>query len=104
MNRSALYTSVALVSIFVFALAACAPTPTPTAAPPTAAPPRPSGTATTAAPAASPTIAVTNPTRPIEFVISTAPGGGSDIYARAMQGIIEKNKLSVQPYLPVNKP
>ena len=43
------------------------------------------------------------PTRPVEFVISTAPGGGSDIYARFMQGVIEKNKLSPQPVQPVNK-
>ncbi len=46
---------------------------------------------------------VTQPTRPVEFVISTAPGGGSDIYARFWQGIIEKNKLSPQPVQPVNK-
>src|SRR5438105_9635845 len=43
------------------------------------------------------------PTRPVEFVISTAPGGGSDIYARFMQGVMEKNKLSSQPVTPVNK-
>src|SRR3979409_2321645 len=54
--------------------------------------------------AASASVAtVTQPTKPIEFVISTAPGGGSDIYARAMAGIIEKNKLSPQPVTPVNK-
>ncbi len=54
--------------------------------------------------AASPTAeTMTQPTKPIEFVISTAPGGGSDIYARAMAGIIEKNKLSPQPVQPVNK-
>lgn len=104
MNRPVLYTSVALVFIFTIALTACAPAPTPTAAPPTAAPTRPAAAATTAAPAASPTVAVTNPIHAIEFVISTSPGGGSDIYARAMQGIIEKNKFSPQPYLPVNKP
>jgi tripartite-type tricarboxylate transporter receptor subunit TctC len=46
---------------------------------------------------------VQRPNRPVEFVISTAPGGGSDIYARFMQGIIEKNKLSPQPVQPVNK-
>jgi tripartite-type tricarboxylate transporter receptor subunit TctC len=46
---------------------------------------------------------VTQPTKPVEFVISTAPGGGSDIYARAMAGIIEKNKLSPQPVQAVNK-
>src|SRR5881296_1411683 len=64
-----------------------------------AAAPSPSATV-----AASPSVAtVTQPTRPVEFVISTAPGGGSDIYARAMAGIIEKNKLSPQPVQPLNK-
>src|SRR5438132_13605191 len=48
-------------------------------------------------------VAAINPTRPVEFVISTAPGGGSDIYARFMQGVIEKLKLSPQPVQPVNK-
>src|SRR5919198_819799 len=43
------------------------------------------------------------PTRPVEFVISTAPGGGSDIYARFMQGVMEKAKLTPQPVTPVNK-
>ncbi|MBA2370548.1 MAG: tripartite tricarboxylate transporter substrate binding protein, partial [Chloroflexi bacterium] len=43
------------------------------------------------------------PTKPVEFVISTAPGGGSDIYARLMQGIIDKAKLSPQPVNPLNK-
>ncbi|MBI3537387.1 MAG: tripartite tricarboxylate transporter substrate binding protein, partial [Chloroflexi bacterium] len=60
-------------------------------------------TAPTTVPPPPPTTAITQPSRPIEFVISTAPGGGSDIYARKMQGIIEKLKLSPQPYLPVNK-
>ncbi len=59
--------------------------------------PSPSGgTAPTAA-------TMTNPSRPVEFVISTAPGGGSDIYARAMQAIIETKKLSPQPVQPLNK-
>jgi tripartite-type tricarboxylate transporter receptor subunit TctC len=47
--------------------------------------------------------ALQQPTRPVEFVISTAPGGGSDIYARAMQAIIEEGKFSPQPVQPVNK-
>lgn len=47
--------------------------------------------------------AAPKPARPVEFVISTPPGGGSDIYARAMQAIIEKNKLTPQPVQPVNK-
>lgn len=58
----------------------------------------------TAAVGASPSVAtVTQPTRAAEFVISTAPGGGSDIYARFMQGIIEELKLSPQPVQPTNK-
>jgi putative tricarboxylic transport membrane protein len=70
---------------------ACAPAPAATPAP-------------TAAGSAAPSAAtVEQPSRPIEFVISTAPGGGSDIYARAMQGIIEKNKFSPQPVQPLNK-
>src|SRR6267378_6592534 len=53
---------------------------------------------------ASPSVStMQQPTRPIEFVISTAVGGGSDIYARAMQAIIEESKLSPQPVQPVNK-
>ena len=43
------------------------------------------------------------PTKPVEFIISTAPGGGSDIYARKMQSIIDTLKLSPQPVTPVNK-
>jgi putative tricarboxylic transport membrane protein len=46
---------------------------------------------------------VTQPTRPVEFVISTGPGGGSDIYARFMLGVIEEQKLSPQPVQAVNK-
>ena len=56
------------------------------------------GTATTAASAA-----LIPPTKPVEFIISTAPGGGSDIYARKMQSIIDTLKLSPQPVTPVNK-
>ena len=59
----------------------------------------PSGSAA----ASASTSTVTQPTRPVEFIISTAPGGGSDIYARFWQGIIEKNHLSPQPVQPVNK-
>ena len=44
------------------------------------------------------------PKQPIEFVIQTSPGGGSDQYARYWIGIIEKYKLSPQPVIPVNKP
>jgi tripartite-type tricarboxylate transporter receptor subunit TctC len=63
-----------------------------------------------ASPAASPSptgggsaAASVQPTHPVEFVISTAPGGGSDVYARIWQGIIETQKLSPQPVQPLNK-
>jgi tripartite-type tricarboxylate transporter receptor subunit TctC len=63
------------------------------------APPAPGGGASAGGGAA----AAQQPTRPVEFVISTAPGGGSDIYARFMQGVMEKSKLAPQPVTPVNK-
>ena len=44
------------------------------------------------------------PTRPIEFIIQTSPGGGSDTYARLWIGIIEKYGLSPVPITPVNMP
>jgi tripartite-type tricarboxylate transporter receptor subunit TctC len=61
------------------------------------------GGASPSAPASPSAATVQQPTRPVEFVISTAPGGGSDIYARAMQAIIEEGKFSPQPVQPVNK-
>ncbi|MBA2450522.1 MAG: tripartite tricarboxylate transporter substrate binding protein, partial [Chloroflexi bacterium] len=48
-------------------------------------------------------IAGAPPTRQVEYVISTNPGGGSDIYARFMIGVIEKYSLSPQPFLPINR-
>jgi tripartite-type tricarboxylate transporter receptor subunit TctC len=69
-----------------------------------------SACATANAPAATPTssgsttaAAAVQPTHPVEFVISTAPGGGSDLYARAMATIIETKKFSPQPVTPLNK-
>jgi tripartite-type tricarboxylate transporter receptor subunit TctC len=65
----------------------------------------PAATSTPAASgsAAASVAAFEQPKHASEFVISTAPGGGSDIYARKMQGIIESLKLSPQPVQPVNK-
>jgi len=61
-------------------------------------------TANAPAPSASTSAAAAvQPTHPVEFVISTAPGGGSDIYARAMATIIETKKFSPQPVTPLNK-
>lgn len=44
------------------------------------------------------------PQRPIEFVIQTSPGGGSDVYARLWIGIIQQLNLSPVPITPVNMP
>lgn len=44
------------------------------------------------------------PQRPIEFVIQTSPGGGSDIYTRLWLGIIDELDLSPVPVTPVNMP
>jgi tripartite-type tricarboxylate transporter receptor subunit TctC len=43
------------------------------------------------------------PTKPIEFVIPAGTGGGADQMARLIAGIAEKDKLSPQPLIPVNK-
>ena len=53
---------------------------------------------------AMPAQAQWQPERPIEFVIQTSPGGGSDIYTRLWLGIIEKYELSPVPITPVNMP
>ena len=55
-------------------------------------------TGATTAPSAAPVL-----TRPVEFVISTAPGGGSDIYARQWIAIMQTEKALNTSVLPVNK-
>jgi len=79
--------SLAILAAALITLSACASN--------TGGAPSPSGSATAAA--------SVQPTHPVEFVISTAPGGGSDIYARAMQAIISSKSFSPQPVTPVNK-
>jgi putative tricarboxylic transport membrane protein len=44
------------------------------------------------------------PTKPIEFIATAGPGGGTDNFARAVQAAIVKNKLVDQPIVVVNKP
>ncbi len=43
------------------------------------------------------------PTKPIEFVVPAGTGGGADLMARFIAGIAQKDKLSPQPLLVVNK-
>ena len=43
------------------------------------------------------------PTKPINFVVPYAPGGGSDVYARAIENVIKTAKLSSDRFLIENK-
>jgi tripartite-type tricarboxylate transporter receptor subunit TctC len=43
------------------------------------------------------------PTKPIEFIATAGPGGGTDIFARTVQSIIQKHKLTSLPIVVVNK-
>lgn len=43
------------------------------------------------------------PTKPIEFVVTSGPGGGTDNFARVVQSIINKHKMTDQPIVVVNK-
>jgi putative tricarboxylic transport membrane protein len=44
------------------------------------------------------------PTKPIEIVVPFSAGGASDQMARTIQGIIQKQQLTKQPIIVVNKP
>ena len=43
------------------------------------------------------------PTRPVELVVHSAPGGGSDVFAKAVVEMAEREKLLAQPFVIVNK-
>ncbi|UZF92134.1 Bug family tripartite tricarboxylate transporter substrate binding protein [Bosea sp. NBC_00550] len=43
------------------------------------------------------------PTKPIEFVVTSGAGGGTDNFARVIQSIITKHKFTEQPIVVVNK-
>lgn len=52
---------------------------------------------------AGPAVAAWKPTKPIEFIATAGPGGGTDNLARTVQSIVTKYKLSDQPIIVVNK-
>jgi tripartite-type tricarboxylate transporter receptor subunit TctC len=52
---------------------------------------------------AGPSAAAWEPKKPVEFIATAGPGGGTDIFARTVQGIITKHKLISQPVVVVNK-
>jgi putative tricarboxylic transport membrane protein len=43
------------------------------------------------------------PTRPVEFIIPAGTGGGADLMARTIQGIVTKHNLMKTSMLPINK-
>jgi len=43
------------------------------------------------------------PSRPLELIVHTGAGGGSDLFARVVAEIINKEKLLPQPFVVVNK-
>lgn len=53
--------------------------------------------------AALPAAAAWQPTKPIEFIATAGPGGGTDNMARTIQSIIAKHKLVDQPINVTNK-
>lgn len=52
---------------------------------------------------ATPSQAAWEPSKPVEFIIPAGTGGGADIMARTIQGIVSKHNLMKQPLLPINK-
>lgn len=58
----------------------------------------------TALAAVSPAAAQWKPTKPVEVIVHTGPGGGSDLLARAVAQMIEKEKLLPVRMVIVNKP
>jgi putative tricarboxylic transport membrane protein len=43
------------------------------------------------------------PSRPIEFVVHTSPGGGTDLFARTVTDILMREKILSQPLLVANR-
>ncbi|WP_438393196.1 tripartite tricarboxylate transporter substrate binding protein [Caballeronia sp. DA-9] len=44
------------------------------------------------------------PTRPIEVIVPSAPGGGLDLVGRTLQSVIQQEKLSPRPVTVINRP
>ena len=43
------------------------------------------------------------PSKPIEFVVHTSPGGGTDVFARAVSEMLTREKVFSQPVLVANR-
>jgi putative tricarboxylic transport membrane protein len=59
--------------------------------------------AAAAAGVCAPASAQSYPTRPIELVVPTSAGSGTDVYARALADIVRKEKLLPQPFVVQNR-
>jgi len=44
------------------------------------------------------------PTRPIEIIVPSGPGGGLDLAGRTLQAVMQEKKLSPEPITVLNKP
>ncbi len=102
--------SVMILSVLVIAISliatACAPAPTPTPQPKPTEPPKaaePTKAPTPAPPTVVPTLATKFPEKPITLVVHAAPGGGSDIFARTLAAVFEKEKILPQPVVVENR-
>ncbi len=51
----------------------------------------------------APALAAWEPTRPVEFIIPAGTGGGADLMARTIQGIVTKYNLMKTPMVVINK-
>ena len=51
----------------------------------------------------APRAAQSFPSRPLEFIVHTSPGGGTDVFARAVADIINREKLLPQPVQVANR-
>ncbi len=51
----------------------------------------------------TPCIAQPFPSKPIEFVVHTSPGGGTDVFARAVSEMLTREKVLSQPVLVANR-
>ena len=52
---------------------------------------------------AAPTLAEWKPSKPVEFVVTSSPGGGTDNFARVVQSIATKYKFIDEPIVVTNK-
>ena len=48
-------------------------------------------------------VAQSYPTKPIELISPTSAGSGTDIYARALADIVQRNKLLPQAFVVLNR-